>query len=81
VVPGPKKSIGLTQAVRLYPKAVGWSLLLSTAIVIEGCDTMLLGIFMHSRLLQNDTGSTVPKQKAIRYAVEDLCRSGSILIN
>jgi SP family general alpha glucoside:H+ symporter-like MFS transporter len=33
----------LTQAIRLYPKAVGWSLLLFTAIVIEGYDTMLLG--------------------------------------
>ena len=32
-----------TQAVKLYPKAVGWSMLLSTAIVMEGYDTVLLG--------------------------------------
>lgn len=31
------------QAFKLYPKAVGWSILLSTAIVMEGYDTVLLG--------------------------------------
>ncbi|KZT59957.1 raffinose family of oligosaccharides transporter [Calocera cornea HHB12733] len=33
------------QAVRLYPKAIGWSILLSTAVVMEGYDTNLLGSF------------------------------------
>src|SRR6185437_517014 len=40
-----EKSMSLTQALKLYPKAVGWSLLLSTAIVMEGYDTLLLGNF------------------------------------
>ena len=31
------------QAIHQYPKAVGWSVLLSTAIVMEGYDTLLLG--------------------------------------
>ena len=30
------------QAIRTYPKAVGWSILLSTALVMEGYDTVLL---------------------------------------
>ena len=30
------------QAVKMYPKAIGWSVLLSTAIVMEGYDTLLL---------------------------------------
>jgi MFS transporter, SP family, general alpha glucoside:H+ symporter len=33
------------QGIRLYPKAIGWSLLLSTAIIMEGYDTTLLGSF------------------------------------
>jgi MFS transporter, SP family, general alpha glucoside:H+ symporter len=40
-----EKSMGLFQAIRLYPKAVGWSMLLSTAIVMEGYDLMLLSNF------------------------------------
>ncbi|KAK9351843.1 general substrate transporter [Lipomyces doorenjongii] len=35
----------LRQALRLYPKAVGWSMLLSLALVMEGYDTLLLGSF------------------------------------
>jgi SP family general alpha glucoside:H+ symporter-like MFS transporter len=33
--------MSLLRAVKLYPKAVGWSLLLSTALVMEGYDTMV----------------------------------------
>jgi SP family general alpha glucoside:H+ symporter-like MFS transporter len=40
-----EKSMSFTQAIKLYPKAVGWSILLSTAIVMEGYDTALLGNF------------------------------------
>lgn len=32
-------------AVRLYPKAVAWSVLLSTAIIMEGYDTLLIANF------------------------------------
>lgn len=35
----------LLQALRLYPKAVGWSILLSTAIVMEGYDVVLIASF------------------------------------
>ncbi|KAJ6007105.1 hypothetical protein N7499_000769 [Penicillium canescens] len=34
------------QALRIYPKAVGWSLLLSCAIIMEGYDVVLLGSFL-----------------------------------
>ncbi|KAK9322270.1 general substrate transporter [Lipomyces orientalis] len=33
------------QALKIYPKAVGWSILLSLVIVMEGYDTLLLGSF------------------------------------
>ena len=33
----------LKRAVRLYPKAIGWSMLLSTAVIMEGYDLLLMG--------------------------------------
>lgn len=38
-----EKSMSLRQAIRLYPKAVGWSILLSSALIMEGYDLALLG--------------------------------------
>ena len=35
----------LMQGLRTYPKAMGWSLALSTCIIMEGYDTVLLGNF------------------------------------
>ena len=35
----------LWQALKMYPKAIGWSVLLSTAIVMEGYDVVLMGSF------------------------------------
>jgi SP family general alpha glucoside:H+ symporter-like MFS transporter len=36
-------NMGLWDAVKLYPNAVGWSILLSTAVIMEGYDVVLLG--------------------------------------
>ena len=33
----------LLEAIRLYPKAIGWSMLISTCIVMEGFDVALIG--------------------------------------
>ncbi|KAF2464714.1 uncharacterized protein BDR25DRAFT_296280 [Lindgomyces ingoldianus] len=38
-----EKSMSLAQAIKLYPKAVGWSVLLSSALIMEGYDLALLG--------------------------------------
>lgn len=38
-----EKSMGLLQAIKLYPKAVGWSVVLSSALIMEGYDLALLG--------------------------------------
>lgn len=38
-------NMSFMQAIKLYPKAVGWSVLLSTAIVMEGYDVVLLSSF------------------------------------
>lgn len=35
--------MSVLRAFRLYPKAVGWSILLSTAVIMEGYDLLLMG--------------------------------------
>lgn len=37
-----EKNMSLLQAIKLYPKAIGWSMVLSTALVMEGYDLLLL---------------------------------------
>jgi len=41
-------SMTLWQGIKLYPKAVAWSLLISTCICMEGYDVCLLGNFCES---------------------------------
>lgn len=40
-----ERNMSIAQAFKLYPKAVSWSILLSTAIVMEGYDVSLLSNF------------------------------------
>jgi len=35
-------NLTLVEALRAYPKAIGWSILLSTAVIMEGYDTILV---------------------------------------
>ena len=37
--------MSLWQGIKLYPKAVGWSMLISLCIAMEGFDLCLLGVF------------------------------------
>jgi SP family general alpha glucoside:H+ symporter-like MFS transporter len=37
--------MSLLQAIKLYPKAIGWSVILSCAIIMEGYDVVLMGSF------------------------------------
>lgn len=38
-----EKAMSLFQAIKLYPKAMGWSVVLSSALIMEGYDLALLG--------------------------------------
>jgi SP family general alpha glucoside:H+ symporter-like MFS transporter len=40
-----EKQMTLVQAIKLYPKAVGWSVLLSLALIMEGYDISLIAAF------------------------------------
>jgi hypothetical protein len=49
-----EQSMTLMQGIRLYPKAIGWSIVISTCIAMEGYDLCLLGNFCESRELRRD---------------------------
>ncbi|KZF21593.1 MFS maltose permease MalP [Xylona heveae TC161] len=48
------------QGLKLYPKAVGWSLLISAAIIMEGYDTLLIGSFYGLPAFNKKYGHQMP---------------------
>lgn len=46
------------QGIRTYPKAIGWSVVFSSAIIMEGYDLTVLGSFWAARPFQNFYGNT-----------------------
>lgn len=54
----------LGEALRLYRKAVLWSLTLSTTIIMEGYDTMLMSNFFAQPAFRERFGYFSPKQRS-----------------
>ncbi|KAJ9613672.1 uncharacterized protein PV06_00685 [Exophiala oligosperma] len=52
--------MSLWQGIKLYPKAVGWSLLISTCIAMEGYDVCLLSNFYGFPQFQKKYGEQLP---------------------
>ncbi|KAK2014527.1 alpha glucoside transporter [Colletotrichum eremochloae] len=52
--------LGLMQSIRLYPKAVFWSLFFSTAVVMEGFDKTLIGNLYAYDVFQRKFGERQP---------------------
>jgi len=50
----------LWQGVKLYPKAIGWSVLISTCIVMEGYDVCLLNNFFGFPQFKKKYGTQLP---------------------
>lgn len=50
----------LWQGIKLYPKAIGWSVLFSMAIVMEGYDVVLMGSFFAYPSFQAKYGTLQP---------------------
>jgi len=74
----------LLQGIKLYPKAVAWSLLISTCICMEGYDVCLLSNFCECRLIASTDMLTnlccrcVPAiQQKVRRAVAQRDVSGA----
>jgi SP family general alpha glucoside:H+ symporter-like MFS transporter len=63
----------ISQGFKLYPKAVGWSILLSTAVIMEGYDTMLVGNFYSQPAFQKAFG--IPDGKG-GYQIASIWQSG-----
>ncbi|KLU90836.1 alpha-glucosides permease MPH2/3 [Magnaporthiopsis poae ATCC 64411] len=55
-----EKSLSFTQSLRLYRKAVFWSVALSTAIIMEGFDIILIGNFYAFPAFQRKFGDLQP---------------------
>ncbi len=45
-----EKDLGPLEALKAYPKAVMWSLVMATCVIMEGYDTNLLGNFFAYRM-------------------------------
>ncbi|KAK3686781.1 hypothetical protein LTR37_019460 [Vermiconidia calcicola] len=52
-------SLTLSQALKAYPKAIMWSILLSSAVVMEGYDTLLIGSYLGFPSFNNTFGNQV----------------------
>ncbi|KAI9881659.1 MAG: hypothetical protein M1823_006630, partial [Watsoniomyces obsoletus] len=52
--------MSLWQGIKLYPKAVGWSMLISLCIAMEGFDLCLLGTFYAMPQFNRQFGEQLP---------------------
>lgn len=68
-----EKQMGLVQAIRLYPNAVLYSMLISTALVMEGFDTILLANFFGLQKFNEKFGTQNPDGK---YEISSAWKSG-----
>lgn len=50
----------LWQGIKLYPKAIGWSILISTCIVMEGYDVSLINNLYASQTFNERYGVQLP---------------------
>lgn len=57
-----EKKMTLTEGFKLYPKAVGWSVALSTCIIMEGYDTILLGNLFGFPAFARKFGNFIPSE-------------------
>lgn len=55
-----ERKMGLWAALKLYPHAVGWSILLSTAVIMEGYDVVLLSQFFAYNTFNEKFGERLP---------------------
>lgn len=66
--------MSLWEAVKTYPKAIGWSVLLSSTLIMEGYDLALLGNLYASPAFNKKFGSYNPTNQ--EYAVSAAWQSG-----
>lgn len=67
-------SMGLIEGIKLYPKAIGWSILLSTCIIMEGFDIVLINSLQALPAFQMRFGHPAPDGKG--YQISAAWQSG-----
>lgn len=67
-------NMSLWQAVKTYPKAIGWSVLLSSTLIMEGYDLALLGNLYASPVFNKKFGEYVAAKDD--YAISAAWQSG-----
>ncbi|KAK0669805.1 general substrate transporter [Cercophora samala] len=68
-------NMSLLKALKLYPKAIGWSVLLSSTLIMEGYDLALLGSLYASPAFNQKYGELVDPATG-KYAVSAAWQSG-----
>ncbi|KXH62934.1 sugar porter family MFS transporter [Colletotrichum nymphaeae SA-01] len=66
--------MSLLEAIRTYPKAIGWSVLLSSTLIMEGYDLALLSNLYSSAVFQRKYGTFVESQN--KYVISAAWQSG-----
>lgn len=70
-------SMSLLQGIKLYPKAIGWSILISTCIVMEGYDVALINNFYGNSQFNRKYGEPyVTSEGGIDYQVSAAWQAG-----
>ncbi|ORY59754.1 general substrate transporter [Pseudomassariella vexata] len=64
----------LLQALRVYPKAIGWSVLLSSTLIMEGYDLALLSALYNSQVFNKKFGAF--NESTGKYAISAAWQSG-----
>ncbi|ORY23125.1 MFS maltose permease MalP [Naematelia encephala] len=59
VATSKEHSLTLRQGLKAYRKAIGWSILLSSAVIMEGYDTILIGSYLGFASFNNTFGNQV----------------------
>ncbi|KAM3164067.1 Maltose permease MAL31 [Lachancea thermotolerans] len=52
-----ERTMPLMKALKMYPKAAAWSILVSTTLIMEGYDTAIIGSFFALPIFQKEFGS------------------------
>lgn len=70
-------SMSLLQGIKLYPKAIGWSILISTCIVMEGYDVSLINNFYGNSQFNRKYGEPyITREGNVDYQVSAAWQAG-----
>lgn len=63
-----ERGMKLSQAIKVYPKAIGWSMLLSSCLIMEGYQTAVVGSYLAYPAFKNRFGVLAPNGEYVIQA-------------